>query len=660
MKIHNVEQLIQAATKLLEDRQRAEESKNRPLHPTAVVFLGEKTAAYYMVLRKYMERNWGNYCKYIPFLCITSQESGDFQVKNLQTETTGLLSEKTDNVLNMAINELLAAGKNIFSNRTSIKLEFIMSSDEEKWEELYALVGTIGRTLPFNILRNLYLMMSQADENKRPQTKKVVKGLERIRQEREESGKNQPVTTIYLLSDFLKTQILIGEKLNENYRLVAELILLGGNEKILEDPQKANEVTKLDKVYGTGGFKSASFSKIDKPLKEITIATLYHIIHVLVQKSETEQCSQSVEAVASRVGMVSGDIPEASREFVKEIVPLFPEKDALKCMPRLGGYKEAEKAKRVSLDTYYRCTGQCARLFYERYFVSRTNAWLEKHLTEFCQDLVAIWAGKLTYEDIRKYFGTEEFQNRLKLIANYSASKGNDLEDFIYTQMVRECQQFFFDAVKDGIGVKGEASYRKGMVAVLEEYQTKAELLKSMVDKICGELEAENSMSAGAVLKENMASFYGSLLQQHITLIEKHKIDRLFALNSGVEEFLNGLYQIFEDITGRDALKGIYQCSFEEELNHRLDNVGVQKRYSYITSELEGDSLEDYFRIHLIGASNTAHTVYIGNQDADFVQQMHFMPADSRIDLDNGDSFEKIMIKDVDEKTINYMVEEGE
>jgi hypothetical protein len=119
--------------------------------------------------------------------------------------------------------EMLEADEKIFLERNSVKMEYVLDATEEEGREYYDLFQITQNELYTGELKTLYLMLDQ-----RPKDGNVRKSdelLQYIKSKRKDNAE-----TIYLLSNFLKAGSMLGEKrLFENYRLIADIILLGGN-----------------------------------------------------------------------------------------------------------------------------------------------------------------------------------------------------------------------------------------------------------------------------------------------------------------------------------------------------------------------------------------------------------------------------------------------
>lgn len=642
-KMKNVEALIEKSVEYLETMQRAEESKNRPLYPTMIVFLGEEAAKRYETLAHEMNRNWGAYCRYLPFLQVFCTEEGEVRVKDLrkkESQESAAIDDEECNLLDEAFGAMLGLKTQIFPVRSHAKIECIMSSAEKDWEILYEAIAGIGRNYHFTALRTLYLCIDQSKLAGKKQAKKVIQGLHRLEKARREAG-GSFLQAVYLLSNYLQDRLLAGKDLRENDRLIADLILLGGN-------ISGEEKIRMDWLYDTDGsiFKSASFSKVEKPVQEIAITTLYHVIDALKKKILEEDSCAEMTRLLEKLGLTKNEIPEIEKAFGREILPKLPDAKLLEYLPRGAGYDEAAKQKNSSLEGYYRATCQSGRLVYETYFYGRTKAWLEEKGAQLSQEIADAWAAKATYHDMELYFGKEAFHETIKVTVALNHGGGRTLEDRMKSKMQEQCKACFYEEVV------------KRCVRGLETWAADAEAFHVMLDGVCRELEENNMI--GADLKANIDAYYGGLIARAAQSVAKEKTAALFGAKQDQEAFLDHVYQMFVSIVNSDSLKQKYCCSFEDELNNRLERISMAERMIYVNNELEGDSLQKYSRIHLLGNGASAYTVYLINEDANYAKQLTCDDAVKKIDLDKKECFEKLMVYNVAAEQIDYMVEDGQ
>lgn len=619
----DIQALIKQATRSLQKLQRTGLGDNEPLYPTMVIFLGEKASESYEIMRGYMERNWGDYCEYVPYLSFVSM-GGKIQLENLVTQETGILGEEND-LVDQSFQAILGVGDTIFPNRTRVKIEYVMSSDEETWEDLYEKAIEVGKHYPFTMLRTLYLMLSQTTKKRKENARTVIKGLE----EKRTQGKK--MNSVFLFSDFLQAGILTGEKRNENFCLTSELILLGGNRR-----RNGNIDTQLDWLYGSGEFKTASFSRVEKPEKEIVVATLYHVVDSLKNKLENNYSCPEIGQIKNKLGLEQG-ISEMSTAF-QQIQKGFPPEEALRYMP-------GQISRTGSLQDYARQTKGCSELFYKKYFEKPVKNWGREKGEKASRSLASAWSSKLTYRDILKYFpreGETQESELFRALKNISLTgRGSAL----YGAMVQASADVFCK------------EFLENLKRELGKQHEKAAVFEQMIEDVCRGLERENNMHAGTALKDNIDNYYKAKISQQIEfVISQEEISDLFCVENDRNRFLEKLLDIFKKVIKSNLLGAEFRASFEEELANRLSNVSEGKRYEYITQELEGANLSSYMRLQMTGATQIPWTVYVMNADAGYARAMNIDQTVQRIDL-RTDVFEKLMVQNVEERTINYMLE---
>ena len=225
----NGKELLEHCVRTLNANQRGESGGNVALYPVLVIMLGEKCAEHIKYIKRTLDDNWNN-ARFLKYLKVVKQgdtwqaslidSSEDYEQCEWESETA-----EFQEAMNKAVVEMLEADEKIFLERNFVKMEYVLDATEEEGREYYDLFQSTQNELYTGELKTLYLMLDQ-----RPKDGNVRKSdelLQYIKAKRKDNAE-----TIYLLSNFLKAGSMLGEKrLFENYRLIADIILLGGKQR---------------------------------------------------------------------------------------------------------------------------------------------------------------------------------------------------------------------------------------------------------------------------------------------------------------------------------------------------------------------------------------------------------------------------------------------
>lgn len=100
-----------------------------------------------------------------------------------------------------------------------------MAGEEDGAEEYFDLMLQPGLSSRYNLVKIIFIMLGESEKDKR---QRICKFLGYITEKRK-STKSE-FGAVYLRSNYLKDgNVLLDYRMSLNYRLAADLILLGGN-----------------------------------------------------------------------------------------------------------------------------------------------------------------------------------------------------------------------------------------------------------------------------------------------------------------------------------------------------------------------------------------------------------------------------------------------
>lgn len=213
--------LIRDCIDHLNSIQKEEKGDNRALFPVVIVFFGQHPVEYFSTIRDTLKINWPKDAALLKYLNIVKTEDG-FTCSNLMT---GEKSQEDPLVfVEKAVVEMLGEER-AFEEKSRTRFEHILSGEDEDGTAYYDFMIRMKLGSHYNIFKTMFVMMDESEPDKR---RKIHKLLNHITENRENT--KHELGTVYLLSNYLKGGgVLKNHKLNLNYRLVADLILLGGN-----------------------------------------------------------------------------------------------------------------------------------------------------------------------------------------------------------------------------------------------------------------------------------------------------------------------------------------------------------------------------------------------------------------------------------------------
>ena len=273
---HSGKELLEGCIKKLNEGQRGESGGNLARYPVVVIMMGEKSREHMRHIKDTLDANWNN-ARFLRYLNVVKKEDG-FKCRLLKSAEYYGAEEKWDtketdfaDALNAAIINMLEEDEKIFTDKSSVKMEFVLDGAEEDGKDYYDLFLDTNSQFHTNDLKTLYLMLDQNPLGGRVEASDEV--LQYIKTKKEENYGG----TIYLLSNYLQSGNMLGKnKIWQNYRLVANIILLGGNKKGVAGSNK--------NLYN--GIKTVSYALKTKRTEEIAVIALSALLEEMYRDEE--------------------------------------------------------------------------------------------------------------------------------------------------------------------------------------------------------------------------------------------------------------------------------------------------------------------------------------------------------------------------------------
>lgn len=566
----NGKELLEHCIRTLNANQRGESGGNVALYPVLVIMLGEKCAEHVKYIKRTLDDNWNN-ARFLKYLKVVKQgdtwqaslidSSEDYEQCEWESETA-----EFQEAMNKAVVEMLEADEKIFLERNSVKMEYVLDATEEEGREYYDLFQITQNELYTGELKTLYLMLDQ-----RPKDGNVRKSdelLQYIKAKRKDNAE-----TIYLLSNFLKAGSMLGEKrLFENYRLIADIILLGGN--------RGGEASFKTNLYN--GIKTVSYALVTKPTDEIAEVTLQELLEQIYEEDKKAFSGRMTEKeIRERIEIDHNNGMEMGEDIFRgELENQFPDRNSFCYLP-FRSEKEGKAAlgdagisERELNAITYGAYGSFVRKYFEEP-VEKLFAQKEK-LEEYRMRIKAHIGEKFGYFELLDLDQQRDVLQRI-LGEEYLTSgvgKYADFQGILFQQAVFESRKTFYGKIKqlywEELEKQIDAAKR------LEEYYQEClkEIQREMI--VTGE-ESES-------VKKTYADLVKEYVGSHRRVNErKTAFPEIFRAENTKEELLAAFWNVFRDMIRIES----YSYDFEKEVDLRMGNTNEIGRNQLVTQELK-------------------------------------------------------------------------
>lgn len=578
---HNVKELLDSCVQKLNEKDIGKTGGNVALHPTVLVFVGNKSKKYVQNVKKILDDNWNN-TRFLQYLHVVKQDE-KWSCNTISTDvshqgiTWESLCSECGQGMDEAILKMLETDERIFADKSRIKMEFILDSTEEYGKEYYDLIMEIGNSFHAENLKTLFLMIDQ-----RYGLDRVVRSENLLRyiigREMDNGqAQNRKLGTTYLISNYLESGDILGDsKLYLNYRLVANIILLGGNRN-----SDSHYVTNL-----YNGIKTVAYALVTKPTNAIAAVSLVELLKQMYENDKRQlERELSEKDIKERMGIESSNgFAFAEEWFRKEIQENLPESNALQYLPFESekAFREIQNMDSISSDLVDDYTYGAWSAFLQKQYIGvlRKN-WqedVEYRIIRAKIRSIIQWAFSYfellklankkeeVYQIIRmpyQYGGTGNkggFSDKLQKIALYEVKKSfyEKLKELIVEEF-----DFLFDAAR-----RFQSDYQM----CIEEIERESVVLYSEIET--------TSM-------DNIRSVYSDQVKRYIEHNKKDNATEsafpgIFNITGNKEDILRETWNVFLELIDND----IYSYDFEHEVDFRMNSMNEIKRKNF-TDELQ-------------------------------------------------------------------------
>ncbi len=625
--------LIQDCIGYLNEMLDSDSGGNRALYPVITVFFGKESAEHFPTVRDTLDINWRQDTAYLKYINIIKNEQG-FTCRDLVTEEAS--KENPLAFIERAVVKML--GEELaFPDKSRTRFEYILLGEDEDAKEYYDFMIDMKLGSHYNVFKTMFIMMDEREADKRSRIRELLKHIGDNR----ENTKNK-LGTIYLLSNYLRNgQVLLDYNLYRNYRLVADLILLGGN----LGPSKT-----LPTIENYDTIKTAAYALAEKPIRGITVYSLQRIMRFLMEENErsyTESSGdhmQTAEKILNKLDIQRGKIKCLEEIFQTNITKIFPPFEEIQYLAFLSeqDHKNIYKEKRASSGRMDRATGENWTLFFEENYRDKLEGLLsdDRFMTDCLEKIEKSWRKALSYGDA--LYGLEDgrVNHTLEdLTVASSVSSSNSVEESLHLWAIEEMRKQFYSHMIQLLS------------RILSQIHQDA---KRFVETYTG-LEEKIKKEPVDDKERRIQDYYIHLVENFLRMDNGQISSDIFQLKNDEEAIIRALTSGFEKLVKNrqnDSMYKIYGMSFEDELKTRLNTLSADDRILQIKDILEEDEkIENKVRLHGRDKTYEARprgTYYLMKENMGFAKAIGG-DMSSIFQLNRTDCIEKIAIYDVDD-----------
>lgn len=628
--------LIRSCIGHLNRIQGMDSGRNRALYPVIMVFFGEEAAEQFTVVRDTLDDNWQN-ADFLKYINIVKSGSGC----TCRDLVTGATADDPSAFAEEAVVEMLGTDDFVFEDKSRIRFEFIMTGEDENARAYYDFMIQLKLSSQYNVFKTMFIMMDESTLDKRRGTRLL---LEHITENREKT--QHELGTVYLLSNFLKNgTYLLRQRIALNYRLVADLVLLGGNRSSDGDKKAVGSVETYDTI------KTAAYALVEKPIRNITLISLRKMMRFLMERNEYNyketagDSMQQAEKIEKKLGIQPGKISCVEAVFQESVMKLFPRSEEIQYLAYLSeqDYKAVHKEKRVTSSALDRATGGSWTLFYEENYRNKVEGLLadSRFQSECMGKIEKEWRAALEYGDA--LYGLEDGRVRSNLESftpSAGGAAGITVEDSIHSWAVGEARKVFYE----------------GMLIRLDELLGEIHRNAVQFEKLYQDLEEEVRREDidDSVSKKDICSYYEHLAEDFLRKNGDQATQEIFRLTNNMDQITGALEDVFKRLITSNK---IFAMSFEEEMQTRLNTMSDVDRLLQIKNVLE-TRIEDLVRLHWSTTAyenNVRGTYYLMNQNAEYAKHLGDNAGANYtvFHLNRTDCIEKIAIYDLENPGIH-------
>lgn len=650
---HSGKELLEGCIKKLNEGQRGESGGNLARYPVVVIMMGEKSREHMRHIKDTLDANWNN-ARFLRYLNVVKKEDG-FKCRLLKSAEYYGAEEKWDtketdfaDALNAAIINMLEEDEKIFTDKSSVKMEFVLDGAEEDGKDYYDLFLDTNSQFHTNDLKTLYLMLDQNPLGGRVEASDEV--LQYIKTKKEENYGG----TIYLLSNYLQSGNMLGKnKIWQNYRLVANIILLGGNKKGVAGSNK--------NLYN--GIKTVSYALKTKRTEEIAVIALSALLEEMYRDEEQNMSADISDKEVREKLQISPNngIRFAEELFQKKIVQHFPDERGFAYLPFLGRNrdsldKDVKKGQGNAMGIMKvvdNMTMEALSAYVRMYFLEPAESfWQQEQEKEECtRQIREILNSAFSFMDLlelsKKEYIVDDIFNSEYMIKGIGVR--DTLERTLGAAAVERSRKLFSDIVKN--------TMRSELLGLLERAKKHEENYLRCQKEVGQEQIVTGEES------ESLEKFYTAAVKDFVSRNRKinakeSTFPQVFRTRESMEEILDAIWEVFLKMIREKT----FTYNFEEEIDARMNNMNATQRQILVTQELQEMLMGS---IRLKNAIDVAPMkmggYYLINESAEYAKYLANAPGNGidfqLFDINRTDCIEQIEVYDINRPELLHLID---
>lgn len=646
-KLDNGKDLLRQCVKRLKEGQRGEAGGNRALYPVVIVLMGEKCKENTRYIKSTLDDNFDN-ARYLQYVSVVMSD-GECRCSVLEEVESDNYDELVwkdmeydfKGTVDFAVGKMMSNG--VFGKRTSVKIEYIIEATEEEGKSYYDLYKNTKCSYNITVLQTMYLMLNQD-----PNDDKLKRSEELMRHVVDSYQENR-IGTIYMISNNLANGIMLDENtVWKNYRLVADIMLLGDN-------QNGDQGSVL-----YNGIKTVSYTLNTKPSDEIAVVSLQAMIEEMkkVQEDNAEK-ELAMEHVRRRLGMQATGGMDLAKELFSEIKNTYPKAQNLMYLPFRSeqDYHDMLKNDRITIKALDGLTYGAATAYVNMHYIEPVEKYFQsKEKSENCHKQIRqlILKNFQSAELLELAKKLSEFisiwQNEELSFEGFGASK--DIFQRIHIQAVYEGEKRFVAKVKE-ILIEEFTKLTEAAEALYENYGSIAKEVQKESGAIVYDGDINDEFEAYRTLVKNFVR------GAHSVNMTTTSFEQVFTPTEEKSLLVKGLWNAFSDLMRCDEFSYDFEKALVFKMKEKNDIDKIKVIQDWVNSNPLNDiCLNEAMKVQL----QSKGCFYLVNKEADYVEQFKFKQQDGNYSLfylNRTDSIERVAIYDITNPEILHLMVEG-
>lgn len=609
----NGRKLLEFCIEKLSENRNGVMGGNYAIHPTVIIMLGKMSSVYTKYIKDTLDDNWNN-SRFLQYVNIIKKEetincyvlSGNEKRTELNWRT---VENSFQDTLSRAIVEMLVQDDKYFADKSRVKMEFVLDATEEDSREYYKLYLEAKSGLPITDLKTLYLALDQIPEGgKSKRSDEFLHFVLSYASLSPDQSRSNCGTT-YLLSNYLESGAILGKnKIWQNYRLIADIILLGGN--------KDSDRYYVNHLYN--GIKTVSYALVTKPTDEIAAVSLQTLLQELyVQEKEHYQGELSDQEIRDRLEMTPANgFKMADQIFREKMQGRLPQLPDLQYLPfaskrdwkKFRKYKDFSQGEGEITLSAWNLFVQEKYIYPVREFIG--NAKEQEQIRQHIQDKLH---SEFSFFDINNLHDRKDLIERMikEDFQSTGVNENAEATEKIHSLALYECKKEFYVQFKKILWEEFRNLFSLAVSYDAMYAQCKREIqLESMIDQ------------KGGVQKVYPTVVKQYLLNNQPLNTSQSVFSEVFDIRQNKETFLSSIWNVFFKLIQEEE---VYNYDFEKEVHFRMDNLpdsgGQQFEFvkNLLKSNLEGSTR---LKNVLEYGKRPISCFYLINETADYAKQL--------------------------------------